>query len=398
MPAQTSQQGSLKETKKYEVAVYYFPNYHIDSINEKWHGKDWTEWDLVKSAKPRFSGHQQPKVPAWGYFNEADPKWAAKEINLAADNGIDVFLYDWYWYTATGPYLKDGLEKGFLKAPNRNHIKFALMWANHDWYNIHPATYTNNVEKLTEGEVSWGLWDTISTYIVKNYFTQPNYWKIDGKPFFCIYEIVTFINGLGSMQKAKDAIQLLDKKTKDAGMPGIHLDIMSWQATDGAVKSINVPDAPKDPGEMMKDLSTNSVFTYCYVHHFDINGNGGPTVPYVKALNSNISFWNYFSKKYPDIIYSPNVSMGWDPSPRCIQSEKWSVHGYPWTAVLTGNTPNAFKDALVKAKEFLDVYNPPHKIVTINAWNEWTEGSYLLPDTKTGDAYLREIKKVFGQK
>src|SRR3954467_14435249 len=81
-------------TKDYEVAVYYFPNYHVDSINEKWHGKGWTEWDLVKIAKPRFEGHLQPKVPSWGYFNEADPAWAAKEINLAADNGIDVFIYD----------------------------------------------------------------------------------------------------------------------------------------------------------------------------------------------------------------------------------------------------------------------------------------------------------------
>src|SRR3954469_14767678 len=83
--------------KDYEVAVYYFPNYHVDSINERWHGKGWTEWDLVKNSQPRFKGHQQPKTPAWGYFDEADPKWAAKEIDLASSNGIDVFIYDWYW-------------------------------------------------------------------------------------------------------------------------------------------------------------------------------------------------------------------------------------------------------------------------------------------------------------
>lgn len=53
---------------------------------------------------------------------------------------------------------------------------------------------------------------------------------------------------------------------------------------------------------------------------------------------------------------------------------------------------------LKKVKIFLDVYNPPHKIITINAWNGWTEGSYLLPDTKTGNAYLKAIKKVFGEK
>ena len=140
------------DEKKYEVAVYYFPNYHVDSINEKWHGKGWTEWDLVKAAQPRFEGHLQPKVPVWGYFNEADPKWAAKEIDLAADHGIDVFIYDWYWYETTGQYLQEGLEKGFLKASNNKRLKFALMWANHDWMNIHPTPYTNVQEKLTDGQ------------------------------------------------------------------------------------------------------------------------------------------------------------------------------------------------------------------------------------------------------
>jgi len=116
---------------------------------------------VVKAAKPRFPGHEQPKVPSWGYFNEADPVWAAKEIDLAADNGIDIFIYDWYWYSNTGQYLQEGLEKGFLHAPNRNRLKFALMWANHDWLNIQPATFDNSRIKLTSGAVSPALWDTI---------------------------------------------------------------------------------------------------------------------------------------------------------------------------------------------------------------------------------------------
>ena len=50
--AQKASQNS--KTDGYEVAVYYFPNYHPDSINSRWHGKDWTEWEVVKAAKPRF--------------------------------------------------------------------------------------------------------------------------------------------------------------------------------------------------------------------------------------------------------------------------------------------------------------------------------------------------------
>jgi len=397
---QAQQKNGLKQqtgnAKPYEVAVYYFPDYHPDSINARWHGKGWTEWALVKDAKPRFPGHHQPKQPSWGYFNEADPGWTAKEIDLAADNGIDVFIYDWYWYANTGQYLQEGLEKGFLKAPNRNRLKFALMWANHDWLNIQPATYDNQRIKLTSGEVSWSLWDTISTYIVEKYFKQPNYWKIDGKPYFSIYEIVNFINGLGGMEQAKKAIALLDKKTKAAGFPGVNFNIMDWMINDQVIKEIKGPNPPHTAKEMIEELNCESVSTYCFVHHFDIGSAGFPTVPYSKALEANEKYWHSFIKSYPDVLYTPNVSMGWDASPRCMQSDQFGLKNYPWTPVLVGNTPDAFKGALMDAKNFLDQYNPKHKIIVLNAWNEWTEGSFLLPEKRYGNGYLKAIKQVFG--
>ena len=77
---------------QYEVAAYYFPQYHPDPQNSRWHGTGWTEWNLLRLATPRFSGHRQPIVPAWGYFDESDPLWAASQIDLAADHSITTFL------------------------------------------------------------------------------------------------------------------------------------------------------------------------------------------------------------------------------------------------------------------------------------------------------------------
>ena len=65
----------------------------------------------MKAARPRYPGHRQPNVPAWGYFDEADPAYAAREIDLAADHGITSFLFDWYWYE-DGPFLRTRWRRG----------------------------------------------------------------------------------------------------------------------------------------------------------------------------------------------------------------------------------------------------------------------------------------------
>ena len=109
------------------TAVYYFPNYHVDPRNEALHGPTWTEWELVKQAVPRWTGHQQPRVPLWGYTDEADPEQMAQKIDAAADHGVDAFLFDWYWYDEK-PFLESSINNGFLKAKNSEKMKFYIMW------------------------------------------------------------------------------------------------------------------------------------------------------------------------------------------------------------------------------------------------------------------------------
>ena len=131
----------------YDVGAIYFGDWHVDPYSEKQHGPGWTEWGLVLNAQPRYPGHLQPNIPfsapGWGVnSSEADPANMQVKIDAAVANGIDFFLFDWYWYAETmagKPFLAGALEDGFLMAPNKSKIKFALMWANQDWVDIHPA-------------------------------------------------------------------------------------------------------------------------------------------------------------------------------------------------------------------------------------------------------------------
>ena len=65
------------------------------------------------------------------------------------------------------------------------------------------------------------------------------------------------------------------------------------------------------------------------------------------------------------------------------------------TAGAVGKTENLQKELEV-TKAYLDLH-PELKapLITINSWNEWTEGSYLEPDDLNGYGYLEAVKKVF---
>src|SRR5688500_15474523 len=148
----TAQTPSIVVEERPSVAVYYFPNYHLDARNERFKGQGWSEWELVKAACPRFEGHCQPLVPLWGYTDEADPLAMAQKIDAAAAHGIDAFIFDWYYYD-DGPYLERALDEGFLQAPCNSSMQFALMWANHDWKDIHPTSPGKSAATLYPGMV-----------------------------------------------------------------------------------------------------------------------------------------------------------------------------------------------------------------------------------------------------
>ena len=80
-----------------DVLCIYYPEWHVYPEGEEIFGKGRSEWDLVNTAKPFFPGHDQPVQLLDGCPDDSDPAAVAKEINYAADSGIDVFVYDWYW-------------------------------------------------------------------------------------------------------------------------------------------------------------------------------------------------------------------------------------------------------------------------------------------------------------
>ena len=369
----------MKTSKDIVVACYYFPNYHTrdreDPRISNQHWENWSEWELVKQAKPRFEGHHQPNVPAWGYTDEKDPKIMKKKIQTAVEYGIDVFIFDWYNYNGQ-PCLNRCLDEGFLKAKNCRKIKFSLMWANHDWQDLYPYTLGEKKDWLYTGKVTPESFDKIGNELISKYFTQPNYWKIDGKAYFSIYDIQRFIDSFGSMEKTRKA-------------KGVHWNLIAW-----GMPILSEQDAPKDIPALIKALGFDSATSYVWIHHARLDK---PQTDYNHVRNQYFAHWEKVKKTY-SVPYYPNVTMGWDPTPRTNQEKPWKGNQvYPYTNTFGNNTPENFKRALQMTKERL--LNDPDspRIININCWNEWTEGSYLEPDVVHGYDYLKAVKAVFSK-
>ncbi len=83
-------------------------------------------------------------------------------------------------------------------------------------------------------------------------------------------------------------------------------------------------------------------------------------------------------------------------SPRCDQRDVFDHSGYPFMNTISGNTPERFRTALQMTKDRLLSQKTGPRMLNINCWNEWTEGSYLEPDTVHGMKYLEAVHEVFG--
>jgi Glycosyltransferase WbsX len=380
-------------SRPYQIAAYYFPNYHPDPRNATVHGPGWTEWELVKRAVPRYPGQRQPRIPAWGYTDESDPVVMAQKIAAAANHGLDAFIFDWYWYN-DGPFLERGLEQGFLKAGNNDRLKFAIMWANHNWSDIHPARLlecqTGDYRQLYPGAITRQTFETAARHVITDYFHHPAYWTIDGAPYFSFYDLPELVRSLGGFAGVRDALAWFRGETRAAGFPDLHLNQVYW--SQGILPG---EAALRQPGEMLRGLGFDSVTSYVWIHHVPMTT--FPETRYAWASQEYLRYWDKIEAEI-DLPYFPNATMGWDSSPRTVASESFINAGYPFTSCLAGNTPAAFKRALRSIRRRLDLLPISRpKILTINAWNEWTEGSYLEPDTHYGMGYLQAIRDTFSR-
>jgi hypothetical protein len=371
---QSPQQKEKPAKSDYYIAAYIWPSCHDDPLaREKLWPEGIGEWEVIKKGDPRFDGHYQPRQPLWGYELDNDPKVVEKWIDAATDHGVNIFVYDWYWYNG-GPFLESALNDGFLKAANNGKMQFYIMWANHDvkynYWNVH--RYKDNTDILWNAKVDWKNYQIIVDRVINKYFKQPNYFKINGEPVFSIFSIGKLMESFGNnVEEARKALNYFRDEVKKAGFPGLHIQ---WNQGGGSLMS---EEAATQFANNVKSMGFNSIAMY---------NMGGRAEDYITYGTNSIRIREQMDSVLNVPVF-PCVSIGWDDTPRFPAKGIHDVVHY-------NNTPQSFAALLAKAKKYADRHPEQPRLITINAWNEWVEGSYLLPDMLNGFSYLEAVKEV----
>lgn len=316
------------------IGTYYFggwaghKGYKIGNID-----------DPPTHLTPLLVSTYKEREPIWGWRDDKI-KIMEQQIDLASKNGIDFFIFCWYWSKDKSDFYQKGIESCplnncldlFLKAKNNYKMKFAILIANHEGFTI-------------QGEQNWVK---VIDYLSLHYFKNSQYLKIDGRPYLSIFYPKICVPYIISMNREsiKHNFSGLYLNSCWSLAPGY--DMMTWY-------NIRLPE-----------------------HGFS------ERQTYQSLINHAENVW---AEQSLSINISPVVMSGWDNRP-------WETNKNRGVYCIN-KTPQLFKRHLKNAIDFINKRAEKNKIVLIYAWNELGEGGYLVP-TKVDPKgiFLRMVKEA----
>ncbi len=372
-----------------KIIAFYFPQFHEIPENNEWWGKGFTDWNLVKAAKPLYEGHNQPRVPInEDYYNPCEKKTLIRQAELAKKYGIEGFMFYHYWFDGK-LYLEKPMEV-FLSNADID-ISFCVAWANESWTRswvgkpeifLQKQLHSNNRE----------LWTKHFEYLLP-FFKDSRAIKVDGKPVFLIYQ--PFL--IEDSDEIFDFWNELAIKNELKGLYFIAIKNHDYQSSDflrsyDAIMKFQPREAYSSKDFNDHNLSARFQFLRKLPHILQL---------YLTKLNQKITkykifdsvkLWNIIlNNSYRNEFVNHNLKVfesaffEWDNTARYKNKAK----------IFTGLT---FDEKKVNLSKLMDAAHKNNsQYVFFNAWNEWSESAYLEPDKKYGFKHLEIIKEVIDE-
>lgn len=352
--------------------AYYLPQYHPIPENDKWWGKGFTEWTSVKKAKPLFTGHKQPFLPAnLGFYDLRDPRVMERQAKLARDHKVDGFVFYHYWF-GKGKVLLEKPLQDFLKNPKID-IEFCLCWANESW----KGRWHGAENKVLQDQLYPGKEDYKAHFnYLLPFFKDPRCLKIEGKPVFQVY-IPYSIPDLDLF------VDVFEEEASKAGLNGIYwIGVKSykkWLHSDTRLQGYVNPNLKQINSYLTISIS-GFLMRYGMNNPIIRKWMKWPKRMYYHSVRACLENYKITSQKdfYPLAI--PN----WDNTPR-TQNEG---------TVYLKASPKEFKKHMKACLSQIEKSEIEKQLIFIKSWNEWGEGNVLEPSIRDGRGYLRVLKSL----
>lgn len=379
-----------KMNKKARVIAFYLPQFHPIPENDLWWGKGFTEWTNVAKAKPQFRGHVQPKIPGdLGFYDLRLPEVRKAQADMARAAGVEGFCYWHYWF-GNGKRLLERPFNEVLKSGEPD-FPFCLGWANHSWSN---KTWQKNSTFQKDTMFMEQKYGDEQDYIKHFYtvlpaFKDKRYITVDNKPLFYIFDPFSFPDLL-------HFTQLWRKLARENGLDGIHFvgKAASVGRFDKGINHDYLSDARQRYDSVLSQGldAVNSV----NLRRAEIIAVGKYRKMFERLLNklvpsSKVEKYDYakitehlLTKEDKDENIYPTVVPRWDKTPRLGKQ----------AYVYTGSTPELFEKSVRKAVDAVKMKAPEHRIIFLQAWNEWGEGNFMEPDLEWGNKYCEALAEA----
>jgi lipopolysaccharide biosynthesis protein len=348
-------------TPRARFVPFYLPQFHPFPENDAWWGRGFTEWTNVTTAKPVYHGHDQPKLPTdLGFYDLRLDETRTAQAELASFAGVEGFMYYYYWFSGRRLMSRpiEALKNSDLDFP------FCIMWANENWtrrwdgeeddvllgqdYDAHPASQF--MEDILE------------------FLHDPRYLTIDGRKVVAVYKPAQMAD---FAEVAKEWRQIARK----AGLGEIFLMNVDVGESIGGLHS---PEEAGLDGALGFPPHNSS---WSWVNGADIGVRGGFTgmgMSYPVMADAGVeAAWRRLARNY-----YPGAMVTFDNTPRRPMSSHF------WY----GSNPYVFHRWLHGLVTGVSDRDREHRVIFLNAWNEWAEGAVLEPSNRHGRGYLNALR------
>ena len=280
--------------------------------------------------------------PYLGYYDEGIPEVADWELKWMAEHGLDFQLYCWYASDSHMPMVKTNLSSaihdGHMLAKYSDRVKFALLW----------EAMAGNPSGFED------IRDYYIPYFIDYFFSDPRYMQIDGKAIMSIYAPDKLARDVGGVEVLKKCLDLLKQEVRKLG----YKDLIIMCCGDSS--------------PAYRECGMDAVHAYNWGHQ-----------GYDPAFTKERILGNM---KEGSVHTVPTVSMG------------YNLMG--WNGIRTPVLEPDDMTALLEwaKEEILTKYDKDSwksKLVMLSTWNEYGEGTYMMPAGVHGFGYLDALRKVF---